>query len=91
MNRFFETEDSSSRGEGGRFKCNKQQIMPSFPPIIFSLDALSALSSSCSQVYAKASLCDNPDELLRQVTGEPMRPMALVEHLRQKYSELYGL
>lgn len=43
------------------------------------------------QVHAKGSFYDSPDELLRQVTGEPLRPMALVDHLRDKYTDIYGL
>eukprot|EP00903_Cladosiphon_okamuranus_P009155 g8748.t1 len=43
------------------------------------------------EVHARGSLYASPDELLSEVTGDTMRPGALVEHLRSKYSEIYGL
>lgn len=43
------------------------------------------------EVHARGSLYGSPDELLKQVTGDPMRPMALVDHLRAKYTDIYGL
>jgi carboxypeptidase Taq len=32
-----------------------------------------------------------PRELCRQVTGQPLSPQPLVDYLRQKYAELYGI
>lgn len=56
------------------------------------------LTSTCcratvsrTQVHARGSLFASPDALLKEVTGNGMRPKALVEHLRSKYSEIYGL
>ncbi|CAN0358152.1 unnamed protein product [Ectocarpus sp. 13 AM-2016] len=43
------------------------------------------------EVHARGSLYASPDELLREVTGDSMRPTALVEHLKSKYTEIYGL
>ncbi|CAM9486448.1 unnamed protein product [Ascophyllum nodosum] len=43
------------------------------------------------EVHEKGSLFDSPDELLRNVTGEVLQPKALIDHLRSKYADLYGL
>ncbi|CAN0492957.1 unnamed protein product [Ectocarpus sp. 12 AP-2014] len=43
------------------------------------------------EVHARGSLYASPDELLSEVTGDSMRPTALVEHLKSKYTEIYGL
>ncbi|CAM9896079.1 unnamed protein product [Ectocarpus sp. 6 AP-2014] len=43
------------------------------------------------EVHARGSLFASPDELLSEVTGDIMRPSALVEHLKSKYTEIYDL
>ncbi|CAM9851048.1 unnamed protein product [Ectocarpus sp. 12 AP-2014] len=43
------------------------------------------------EVHARGSLFASPDELLSEVTGDSMRPTALVEHLKSKYTEIYDL
>ncbi|CAM9329111.1 unnamed protein product [Ectocarpus sp. 4 AP-2014] len=43
------------------------------------------------EVHARGSLYASPDELLSEVTGDSMRPTALVEHLKSKYTEIYDL
>lgn len=58
--------------------------------IVFFLHACPP-SPRTLQVHARGSLYASPDELLSEVTGDTMRPGALVEHLRNKYSEIYGL
>lgn len=43
------------------------------------------------QVHERGSLYSSPDELLKQVTGDTLQPKALANHLRTKYTEVYGL
>ena len=42
-------------------------------------------------MHERGSLYASPDELLMKVTGEGMQPKALSDHLRTKYSQIYGL
>lgn len=42
-------------------------------------------------MHARGSLYASPDELLMKVTGKGMQPKALSDHLRTKYSQIYGL
>ncbi len=58
---------------------------------ILDLTVSLIVSADFFQVHARGSLYASPDELLVEVTGESMRPGALVEHLRSKYSEIYDL
>ncbi|KAL6771475.1 hypothetical protein ACKKBG_A26530 [Auxenochlorella protothecoides x Auxenochlorella symbiontica] len=42
-------------------------------------------------IHQVGSLYPSADELLEKVTGSPLDPSILLEHLKSKYSELYGL
>eukprot|EP00953_Heterococcus_sp_UTEX-ZZ885_P002361 1785-Heterococcus_DN1.PRE.9 len=42
-------------------------------------------------IHAVGSLHDSPDKLLQIVTGEKLDAKALIKHLTNKYSKLYGL
>lgn len=42
-------------------------------------------------VHSVGSLYPSGDELMTAVTGEPLKPSIFLEHLRSKYSAIYGL